>query len=131
FKIALALSRDAVGPTFELALTYQKLGRADDAILGFRQTLRLDSNHYEARVNLGVLLTSTNKLPEAIDELKKAVAVAPNSPSALSALGIAYSLNGENRLGLEALKRALRLSPSDAFLHANLGAIYKRMGRPA
>jgi arylsulfatase A-like enzyme/Flp pilus assembly protein TadD len=131
FKMALALSLDAVGPSFELALTYQRLGRTDDAVLGFRRTLQLDPSHYEARVNLGVLLTGSNKLPEAIDELQKAAALAPRSPSALSALGIAYSLNGENDRGVEAMKRALQLSPSDAFLHANLGAIYKRMGRSA
>lgn len=82
-------------------------------------------------MNLGVLLTGSNKLPEAIDELQKAVTVAPNSTSAPSALSIAYSFNGENDRGVEAMKRALRRSPSDAFLHANLGAIYKRMGRTA
>ena len=107
------------------------MGRTDDAVLGFRQTLELDPGHYEARVNLGVLLTGSNKLPEAIDELQKAVTVAPNSTSAPSALSIAYSFNGENDRGVEAMKRALRRSPSDAFLHANLGAIYKRMGRTA
>lgn len=131
YKAAIALGGDVLAPTFELAMCYMQLGRPDDAIAGFRRVVEMDPSHYQARTNLGVLLTSPSRIPEAIAQLQKAVALAPTSSPALSSLGIAYSMAGEHEKGVETLKKALKLSPRDALLHANLGAIYKRMGRTA
>jgi len=132
FKKVIALEGgDQALAIFDLAQTYMKLNRIEDAILGFQQTVKADPSHHRARTNLGVLYKNQGRIPEAIAELEKAVALAPNSAFALGNLGVAYALAGQPEKGVEILKRAIALSPENALLYANLSIIYRRMGRAA
>ncbi len=87
FKTAVQLGGDVALATFDLAQTYLKLGRTDDAILGFRRTIELDPTHYRARTNLGLLLKNQGKIPEAIEQLQAAIELAPTSIITLNNLG--------------------------------------------
>jgi tetratricopeptide (TPR) repeat protein len=88
FKTAVQLGGDVALATFDLAQTYLKLGRTEDAILGFRRTIELDPTHYRARTNLGLLLKNQGKIPEAIEQLRARL----NSPQHRSSLSTTWGL---------------------------------------
>jgi Flp pilus assembly protein TadD len=57
-------------------------GRAGDSIALLRETVSTHSSNAEAHLWLGRALFETNKLPEALPHLEKAVALTPTSPQA-------------------------------------------------
>ena len=60
---------------------------------------------------------------------RKAVALAPRSPRAHSAVGINLNMLGRYEEGEAAYRRALELNPSYALVLNNLGSLYNRQGR--
>jgi len=75
-----------------------------------------------------VFLLSRNQLAEAIEHLRKAVALMPNSADAHSNLGGALVNAGKVDEGIQHLRRALELRPDHELARQNL-AILERRGR--
>lgn len=67
-------------------------------------------------------------LAKAIDELKSALELKPNSPPAHYLLGACYLDKGELELAREHLLWVVRVSPDYAPAHLLLGRCYERMG---
>lgn len=57
----------------------------------------------------------------ALDELKEAVALEPNSAKAFNIYGLVYSVLGENAKAEQSFARALALAPQDAEIRQNWG----------
>lgn len=129
FKKAIELGGEDALAVFDLAQTYRRLRRPQDAKAGFQRTVELDPSHYRAMTNLGVIYKNEGNIPQAIAEFERALKIAPNSIQALGNVGVAYSLAGQDEQGVAALRKAIALSPDNALLHANLGAVYRKMGK--
>lgn len=80
----------------------------------------------------GGALEQAGRWGEALPDLKRAVALAPDEPHALNSLGYAQVERGEDLIAARALlERAARLQPEDSAIADSLGWAYIRMGAPA
>ncbi len=76
-------------------------------------------------------LVKTGQLPEGIARLKALAAKLPQEEDLRRALGEAYAANGDTARAVEELQMAEKLDGKDTQVHADLAAVYKKMGRLA
>jgi len=110
-----------------------------DALTGLRQAIAIDSNFALARAllallsafgaNLSLLPDITYAMNCAREEAELAVAMDPNASDVLGFAGCAFADIGDYERGMDLLRRALELDPSNAQAHVALGAALVRSGR--
>ena len=108
---------------FTLGLAQSEQNVAD-AMKSFRRALEIDPGHALARYNLALALNRTDRTREAIDEMKKALAVAARAETHYM-LGVMYSHQGEFDAATRELKAAIAADPRSAGAHAALGAVFR------
>ena len=105
-------------------------GDDDGGIAALREAVRISPDYADAHDNLGAALTPTN-VKEAIGELEKAVALAPNSAKAQFNLAVAYGASSS--LGpakeIEQLRKVIALAPTFARAHLALGKALLQDGK--
>lgn len=102
--------------------------RAADA---YRQALKLDPGHVDARNALAVLLARLGLLPDAEAQLRMALQAAPQRADLHSNLGYLLLLAGQPGEAQEALHTALALNPRDGVAQANLELAQGRVAASA
>lgn len=113
------------------ALTYDELLQTQRASELYQRSLELDDSQTDVIVDYGQLLLSLGQQDEAIAVLSKivdpdALADIPAesvSPPALSALGEAFSQNGDLQRATQTLQRGVLLFPDDGELHLQLAKV--------
>jgi serine/threonine protein kinase/tetratricopeptide (TPR) repeat protein len=83
----------------------------------------------EVHVALGNAYKVTGKTAEAIVELKRAVALAPNSDEAYRRLGDAYLVSGKEDDAAQAFKQAIDTNPYYWLNQNRLGTVYFQVGQ--
>ncbi len=96
----------------------------DGALASFRRTLELAPRHVLARYNLALVLKRADRLNEAVDELKRALAIEPRA-DAHYLLGVIAWQQGDLDRAADALRSAVTIDPGSADGHYTLGAILK------
>jgi tetratricopeptide (TPR) repeat protein len=132
FTDCLKLDPKNVKAEDNLGLSYEGLGRTDDAIAAYQQAIawQADNSLTDAGpyINLGSILVDNNRLEEAIRYLTRATAIAPRDGKAHRAMGKAYlHLNRVAEARAE-LETAVELEPRNAPLHFMLGQAYRKQG---
>ena len=89
----------------------------------------VDTNHYDAHYNLGVLLQQLGRPEEAITTYEKARKINPNRVEVLNNLGGLYEKKGELDKALELLEAALKMDSTKPSLYNNLGNAQLKKGR--
>ena len=82
----------------------------DGAIQTFRKVLDLAPRHTLARYNLALVLRRADRLPEALAELERALAIEPR-PEAHYTMGIIYWHQGDLDRAVAALRAAIAAEP--------------------
>jgi tetratricopeptide (TPR) repeat protein len=108
---------------FTLGLA-QSEQNVEDAMKSFRRALEIDPRHALARYNLALALNRTDRTAEAIDEMKKTLAIDSRAETHYM-LGVMYSHLGEFEAAIRELKAAIAADPSSADPHAALGAMFR------
>jgi tetratricopeptide (TPR) repeat protein len=90
----------------------------------FRRALEIDPRHALARYNLALALNRTDRTNEAIDEMKKALAIDARAETHYM-LGVMYSHQGEFDAATRELKAAIAADPRSAGAHAALGTVFR------
>jgi protein O-GlcNAc transferase len=96
----------------------------DAAIASFRRALELSPQHALARYNLALVLRRADRLPEALNELDRALAIAPRAEVHYT-LGIIYWHQGDPKRAERSLRAAVALEPRYADGYSTLGAVLK------
>jgi tetratricopeptide (TPR) repeat protein len=96
----------------------------DAAIRTFRRVLELDSRHALARYNLALVLKRADRMADAADELRRAIAIEPRAEAYYS-LGVIHWHQGNLDGAVDALKLAVSADPRSADAHQTLGAVLK------
>lgn len=104
-------------------------GEAERAIKKLELALDLESNDFEAMVNMGIALDKLQKPEEALAFYRKAQGINPNSPVLYNNIGAALWRSKRPEEAQEAFRRALDLNPRDASAANNLGIILLSSGK--
>ncbi len=110
-----------------IALAMQR--RYDEAVVAFKEAIRLASDHPWAHNNLGYTYLQQGRLDEAIAELNVALRLNPENALAHNNLGIAYARQGKYDQAIPAYEKALEIDPSIAGAYYDLGLIYRDLGQ--
>lgn len=95
-----------------------------EAIKSFHRVLELAPRRGLARYNLALVLMRVDRLPEALDELRRALAIEPR-PEALYTMGVIYWHQSDLDRAAGALSAAVSAEPGYAEAHYTLGAVLK------
>jgi tetratricopeptide (TPR) repeat protein len=119
-----------LGLEFELAASYDRNQRQDDAERVFRSVIAKDPQHADALNYLGYMLADHGKrLDEAVSFVKRALAIEADNPSYLDSLGWAYFKQGQIDSARDPLERAAAALPKNSVIQDHLGDVYFQMKR--
>jgi eukaryotic-like serine/threonine-protein kinase len=93
-----------------------------------QQALQLNDKLPEVHSTLGSVYRATGKYSEAIAELNRAQALAPNSDEVYWRLGTVYLSKGDMPHAIEAYQKAVQLNPYYWVNENSLGAAYFQLG---
>jgi tetratricopeptide (TPR) repeat protein len=93
----------------------------EEAILKYKDVLKLDPNSVLADYNLGNALYNQGKLDEAIASYQTALRLDPNYAMAYNNLGVTLYDQGKLEDAIAAYQKALQIDPNDAYAQNNLG----------
>jgi tetratricopeptide (TPR) repeat protein len=113
----------------EKAKALQRQGDLAGAEAGYRQVLTKEPDHVEALNNLGNVLRGLKRPDEAVDCLRRALALKAGHPAILTNLGLALGDLRQFEEAMECHRRAVLADPELAPTHNNLGLSLKALGR--
>jgi tetratricopeptide (TPR) repeat protein len=142
---SITLFQSAIAKDPRYAQAHAGLGRAywrtfeqtrdpawsDKALLATLEALRLDPDDAAPRQALAVVYAGTGRTPEAIEELRRAIALQPTSDEAHSRLGKLLCQEARCDEGVAELKNAIALRPNYYGHHYELATVYFDHGRYA
>jgi len=97
----------------------------------FRKALAMNPRNINARVNLGSVLTRTERVEEGIKHLRAALEVDPRSAAAHHCLAVALAMRGRVDEAVVRCRKALEVKPDMADARNTLGAMLLRQGETA
>lgn len=127
---ALALDGSDAVARFNLGVSYDHLGRKDDAIVAYREVIKSKGDHFEAHYHLGTALWEQRKFTEARDALIRASEIRPDDASTRRMLGFVFEALNELDQSEVAFRKALEINPSDIGSRVSLGAVLMAKKRP-
>jgi tetratricopeptide (TPR) repeat protein len=125
----------ALDPRYEVAYVvlgdlFEQSGKLDEAIATFGRVIEIKPDLYLPYYYYGKLASKEGgkKTGEAIEKLRKAIALNPTFADAHYELGKALAQAGRPEEAIGELNRSLELNPSLAQSHYQLGLVYKKLG---
>lgn len=106
---------------YNLALLFEQIGQASDALPHFRRAVQLAPNYVDALVQLGESLIRLENFSEADIALRRAFALQPKSIPVIVALADLCGKTGDHAAAQSLLREGLRHAPDDVILRNNLG----------
>lgn len=112
-----------------LARALVDLGKIDQAIMHYREALRLRPYDTIALNGLGNLLAQKGLFDEALGHFQAALKLKPYDPTALNNVGISLARKGQIDEAIGYLEQATQLKPDYVEAHNNLGGVLGAKGR--
>lgn len=114
-----------------LATAQNAAGDFKAAEVSLRGILRREPNNATALNNLGYYMVERGeRLPEAVELIKRAVEIQPLNASFLDSLGWAYFKSGQLAEAELNLNEAARRNPNSASIREHLGDLYHKQNKP-
>jgi tetratricopeptide (TPR) repeat protein len=113
---------------FDLGLEFDQVGAREDACSAYREALSLDSEHVNARINLGRLLHNDRAYRQAEELYREALQIDPASSIAAFNLGVVLEDQGALQEALETYRHALAVDPTIPDVHYNIARLYEHQG---
>jgi protein O-mannosyl-transferase len=104
---------NAWAPTYNLGLTYYKLGKLPEAEVYFLQAIRINPNKPEEYFYLGMTQFKSGRTPEAIATMRQAIAIRPTGFAYHFALGVMLKTQGDLAGALQEFKVELANNPGE------------------
>lgn len=120
---------DSLDAKVESGLLQLAGGEKENASLAFQAVLEKSPDFPSALYGLGLTASASERWPEAIQYLMKASQVAPGVPAIYSALGDAYSRQGQCEQAVGPYKQAFDLMPSNFATAKSLARCYAKLGK--
>jgi len=114
--------------TFFLAFQNHQKSNLQIAENLYKETLKINSNHFESIFYLGSLLVQTQRFELAKPLFLKAIKINPNYAAAHNNLGAVLKELGEHQNAINYYKKAIQINSNYADAHYNLGIIFYELG---
>jgi len=114
-----------------LAFLQWELGQRQAAIATLRTAMAKAAQDPEVESRLGIYLSETGAVAEALPLLERAVQRPGSGVDALNTLGIAYARAGQPERSIEVFRRILAIDPRNAMALQNIGSAHLQAGRLA
>ncbi|MBB1087242.1 cytochrome C [Lysobacter sp. SG-8] len=115
-----------------LGVFHGRAGNAAGAELAYREAMRRDPAFVPARANLADLLRATGRDGEAGQVLEEGLALAPDDPALLHALGLQRVRGGQTGAAIDLLARAAHAAPGNArYAYVHAVAVHSQSGAAA
>ena len=132
FQRCLKLDPRHVKAEDNLGLSYQALGRREEALQAYRNAIDWQADAKMKNpgpfIDLGGLFLEMNQPEKAVEPLQKAIEIASNDPKAHQQLGKAYFNLNDLPKALPELEKAAQLAPNNAPAHYILAQAYRKQG---
>jgi adenylate cyclase len=113
-----------------LGSLYQLAGQHEKAVAEAERYVEIFPNMAWAHSNMGRYLMNADRLEEAIPFFKKGLRLDPYASAPFFYnLGFTYWMLGQNEEAISILKKGLKRSPDDMFIHMALAVSYIETGR--
>jgi tetratricopeptide (TPR) repeat protein len=129
------LRRDPVNlkAEYNLGLSYEGENRVEEAIACYQKAIAMEkvaaNRDEQPYLDLGSLLSRSNKATEAIPYLQHAAEIKPESGKVQYELAKAYLAAGQTEPARVAGERAIGLEPNESSYHYLLGRVYAKAGK--
>jgi len=100
----------------------------EHALKSFKNVLKINSNNYDALVNVGVVLNKMHLNQDALVPLQKAISIKPNLTLAYQNIGKVYDDEGDYENAINYYQKALSINPQDYDTIHNLSLIQLVVG---
>jgi protein O-mannosyl-transferase len=124
YKKAIHLDPDLAKVHLRLAEAYLRKGMVKEARFEMKQAMTL-SPEPDTYAGLGVIYLHENRLDQAIDFFRKALASSPNDPEVYNNLGVSYRKKEMIDEAIAQYRKAIELNPDFFDAHVNLGEAYR------
>jgi tetratricopeptide (TPR) repeat protein len=111
-----------------IGLTNYEWEKYSEARVGLEKALSLNPDNARALYYMALVERRAAHADEEIADLKKVVAMYPQSRDARRELGISYYQQDKNKLALEQFEALEAIDPDDLSAHYNLAILYRREG---
>lgn len=134
FQKCLELDPKNVRAEDNLGLSYEGLGKIDEAIAAYQTAISWQESKGVADasagpyLDLGSLLLDQNRPQDALPHLQRAAEIAPRESRVHEKLGKAYAETSRLPEARKELEEAVKLAPRNGRLHFMLGQVYRRLG---
>lgn len=129
FKSALERDENYLDARFQLAKSYAKLGKREQAEKEFNKVLKQNPSRDEVLVELAGILNASKKADEAFKLGEQYLAKHPGSVEGLEILGIASAVNTRYVDAERYLLQAVAADPARAKTKLELAAVYVSAGK--
>jgi len=124
---ALAQSTDDVQLLVQQGVQMNKDGKYADAIVAYKQALKIDSNNFYANYGIAFSLLQSDRGKEGIPYLEKAIKANTSLTAEVEdLLGNIYDKYHEPAKAIEAYKAGIKADPKYQHAYYNLGLVYFR-----
>jgi tetratricopeptide (TPR) repeat protein len=113
---------------FQEAVRRHQLGQLAQAEALYRAIIAIHPAPADASYNLGLLLQTDRRYPDAADAYRHAIALRPDYVEALSNLGTVLQELGRLDEAVEIYRQAIAHQPAFAMAYTNLGTALKEQG---
>ena len=110
-----------------LGVILTELGKLDEALIAYKESIRLQPDYFHAHSNLGNLYVAVGKLDLAISSYKAAIEISPEYVQAHCNLANVWNLVGNHEAAEKSALKAIKLNPNIAEAHNNLGIAYTEL----
>lgn len=136
FSHTLAITSDNWLIRNNLGVELNRLGKTEEAVAQYRESLRIQPNYSISHYNLATLMEKTGKDGEAAVHYREAQRLAPNDPDAadrlrvlLNNMGTKLADQGRYEEAIACYREALQIMPDYADAHFNLASDLEKTGR--
>ncbi len=128
-QLALDAGPREAGPHYTLGRLFQAQGRLAEAEASYLRAIEFSSDFAKAHNNLGCVQHMLGKLDLAMASYRRALAIDASLPQASQNLAAITSDPALAESAITGYLRQLRQYPNDAWVHNNLGNVYRELGR--
>jgi tetratricopeptide (TPR) repeat protein len=129
-NLAIAQSPKWIMPRITLMKTYRLMGGQMERYEEVAQEIvRIDSNSYLARYNLGVAYSNSKKWSKAEEEYKVALAISPNDRETLFNISFVYYQQSKWAEAEKAVATLMQLDPNDLELCIPMACLLIKKGK--